>query len=309
MAGFAAFVEFLVAIGVVITAISSYLIINKLWKRRRKKDVAESVSISAAFLGLATSIPLLIHFALLQPEPLVAIKTAISILTGLVFVAVGAGVWVAGNRGIGFFTLIRRALKLEGRESGDLIKAMIRPKGAEQILRILEQMAAIDREIDAREIALIEEFAEQWKIRAPELTAGRVSDDGNILAVRESVLAYLAIDPPFEQAAHLLDVLGLFIRADERIADEEDLVMEELSQLITRYVEQDTEERSMYEVLIVPQSDSQIEAVRTLIPGTEMKERRGGRVFSGGRFFSERYASVVCSRYIDLGIFTTHVAQ
>ena len=53
MQTFLALNEFLVEVSVVIAAISSYLIINKLWSRRARRDVAESISISAALLGLA----------------------------------------------------------------------------------------------------------------------------------------------------------------------------------------------------------------------------------------------------------------
>ena len=70
---------------------------------------------------------------------------------------------------------------------------------------------------------------------------------------------------------------------------------------------QDAEMR-MHVVLIVPQSERQVEAVRTLLPGREEKMLRGGRVFSAGSFFSARYAEFVCQKYIGLGLFSTVVA-
>ena len=308
MEGFARFVEFLVAIGIVIAAVSNYLIINKLWKRKHLKDVAESVSISAALLGLATAIPLFLQFVLIDRSTLPAVKTVIGIITGIVFVLIGTGLWVRENRGLGFGRLFRRALKLERRESGDLLKAMIRPRGADKILRILERMASIDREVHEREIALINEFADQWKIRAPDLTAGRVDrgEDGDLLQVRQAVIDYLDLTPPQEQALQLMDVLNLFVQADSRVSPEEETVLEEVKGLIGQYVDRDGEQPS-HEVVIVPQSDEQIDAVRSLIPGTELEQRRGGKVFTVGRFFSEEYAEAVSQKYISLGLFTTHV--
>ncbi|MSQ99155.1 MAG: hypothetical protein EXR85_07685 [Xanthomonadales bacterium] len=47
METFLALNEVLVELSVLIAAISNYLIINKLWSRRTRKDVAESISISA----------------------------------------------------------------------------------------------------------------------------------------------------------------------------------------------------------------------------------------------------------------------
>ena len=69
----------------------------------------------------------------------------------------------------------------------------------------------------------------------------------------------------------------------------------------------DTLDHPMHEVLIVPQNHEQFEAVEALIPGAELKEQRGGKVFSAGRFFSDAYAEVVCEKYIALGLFTAQV--
>ena len=307
-AGFIGFVEFLVAIGVVIAAVSNYLIINKLWKRKEVKEVAESISIGAALLGLFTSIPLFIQLALIDGTPMPAAKTAISIATGFVFVALGSGLWVPELRDQGFGRLFLRALKLERREAGHLLKTLIQPKGADRILEILERLAAIDRRVDPREIALIEEFAREWKLDAPSLTAGRTDGDGHLLGIRRCVVEYLALEPPKEEASQLLDLLGLFAQADAEVSPEEETVIEEASGLVRAYIAADDEEAAAYEVLIVPQSEAQFDAVRSLLPGAEPKTLRGGRVISVGRFFSSRYADAVCEKYIALGLFTTPVA-
>ncbi len=309
MPGFLSFVEFLVAIGVVVAAISNYLIINKLWKRKHLKDVAESVSISAALLGLATGVPLFIHLVLIDQTPLPAIQKGIGLLTGLVFVTVGTGLWVGEFRGLSFGRLFLRALNLERRESADLIKAMIQPKGAERILEILRHMAAIDRHVHEKEIELIEGFAQRWKIPAPDLEPGAVAHDGNVLDVRDAVVHYLEIGPPHEQAAQLLDVLHLFVKADREVSPEERIVLEEVGAMIEEYVSEDTLERPAWEVLIVPQSGEQFEAVEALIPGATPKSLRGGRVFSAGSFFSHDYAEAVCQKYIALGLFTAQIAR
>ncbi len=300
-------VRFLVAVSVGISALSNYLIINKLWKRRTKKDVAESVSLGAALLGLATGVPFLIEFTVIDHTPLPALKQAIGILTALVLLVIGSGLWVAENRGKGFSSLFLRALNLERRESADLIKALVQPSGADRILRILDQLARVDRRIDRREIGLIDEFARRWKLDPPDLHAGAVDGDSSLLAVRDSVLDYLALDPPPEQASELVDLLRVFVRVDTEVSPEEETVVEELSALIARYLHREGQASTTFEVVIVPQNEEQVEAVRSLIPGAEMKPARGGRVFSVGRFFSRRYAEVICHRYIALGLFTTHV--
>ena len=302
-------VRFLVAIGVVIAAVSNYLIINKLWKRKHLKDVAESVSISAALLGLFTAIPLLIQGAVYDRTPMPALKTAIGIVTGIVFVMIGSGMWVRGNRETPFRQLLLRALRLEKKESGDLIKAIGRPKGASKILDILELMAKLDRHVHESEIALLNQFASDWKIDRPNLTAGRVLEDSTLLEVRKAVEDYLALQPPHEQAAHLLDVLNLFVKADDDVSHEERVVIEEVNGQIQTYVGGDTVDRQTYEVVIVPQSAQQFEAVEAIIPGAAVSERRGGKVISVGTFYSHDYAEAVCQKYIALGLFTAQVAS
>jgi len=308
MSAFESIVGFLVVIGVAIAAVSNYLIINKLWKRKHMKDVAESVSISAALLGLATAGPLLIQLAVIDRTLLPTLKTVVGIITGIVFVAIGSGIWVRENRGISFGRLLLRSLKLEKSESTDLIKAMLQPKGADEILRILELMAKLDHHVHEKEVELLAQFAQRWKVDPPALRAGKVTEDGSMIEIREAVETYLGLQPPHEQAAQLLDVLNLFSTADEDVSREERIVVEEINGMIQQYVGEDTVERRTYEVVIVPQSAEQFDAVESLIPGAQLSQRRGGKVISVGMFFSHDYAEAVCDKYIALGLFTAQVS-
>jgi hypothetical protein len=120
---------------------------------------------------------------------------------------------------------------------------------------------------------------------------------------------YLALDPPREQVTQLVDLLQLFAESDDRVAWEEELALDELSGLARAHLNQDGPAPVLHEVLIVPQSTEQFDAVRSLLPGRAEKLLRGGKVFSVGRFFSPRYAEVVCEKYIALGLFTALVAE
>lgn len=95
----------------------------------------------------------------------------------------------------------------------------------------------------------------------------------------------------------------MFVIADAHVSMEEELVLEEITGMVMQYVG-DSECGEMFEVVIVPQSDDQIDAVQSLLPGVEPKDARGGKVFSAGQFFSGRYAEIVCDKYIALGLFT-----
>ncbi len=307
MPAFRSVVEFLVSISVIIAIVANYLIINKLWKRRHLKDVAESISISAALLGIVTTAPLLAYF-MLQQETGLVFKNSVGIVTGVVFVLIGTGVWVKTNRGVPFGRLMLRALKLEREESAYLIKSMTRPKGADQIIRILELTAQLDRHVDESEIGLLKEFAKRWHMEPPSMEVGAVDHDGTLIEVRRAVSGYLDLSPPYVQAEQLLDVMHLFVKADAQVSEEERIVLEETDGLIEHYIGAGTAERRTYEVLIVPQSREQFEAAEVLLPGCEFKETRGGRVISVGTFFSHDYAEAVCQKYIALGLFTAQVA-
>ena len=307
METFLALNEWLLGFSVAIAAVSNYLIINKLWTRRLKKDVAESILISAALLGLATGFPFFVEFALVTQNWAAASKVAIGILTGIVFILVGSGLWVTENRGEGFLKLFARALSLERKESGDLVKSLAQPTGAKELIKVFEAMASVDKHIDAREIKMIEEFAARWRVEPPSLKEGELEVPGDVVMLRFSVEDYLAIKPPVEQAEELLDVLHLFFQADVKVSPEEEVVLEELTGMITQYVTGEVGEHEMFEVVIVPQGDDQLYAVESILPGVVAKEARGGMVFSAGRFFSTRYAEAVCDKYIALGLFTARV--
>ncbi|MGB1780009.1 MAG: hypothetical protein ACPHQP_10680, partial [Longimicrobiales bacterium] len=98
--------------------------------------------------------------------------------------SVGAGLWVEEFRGEGLWSLVGRALSLEKAESGDLLKSLVQPKGAEEIVEILQRLAAIDENVDAREVQLLQKFAHAWKVQLPEVQTGYVADGGDLPALR-----------------------------------------------------------------------------------------------------------------------------
>ena len=303
MTVFVGFVEFLVAISIVLSLVTNYLIINKLWKRRMVREVAESVSIVAALLGLFNAIPFLVLFLLIDHSPAGAAKMVISIIAAVVFVLVGSGLWVAELRDRGFRHLFQRALKLERRESTDLIKQFVQPKGAEQILRILHELASVDGHIDEREAAMIRAFAREWRLAEPDADGSGPTVD--LITLRKSVVEYLNMRPPAKQVGQLIDVLRVLSESDARVTWQESVALEEVVGMLGQYVIGEDAEAPLHEVLIVPQSERQVEAVRTLLPDREEKVLRGGRVFSVGYYFSPRYAEFVCQKYIGLGLFST----
>jgi len=292
--------------GVAIALVKAYLVANKIWNRKHERVVAESISVAAAVLGLLTAAPFLLKHALARD-----LSSSISTFTGFVmswfFLSVGVGLWVRGTAKEGFWRLLVRSLRLESREAGDLARAFFRPAGSREILEILSQLAMVDRSLHPAEEKFIRSFAESWKLEwSPDSSASGDTEAGTparLLAVGEATERYLDIDPPIEQALQLRDVIHAFVSVDEHVSESEKTIVAELEQMLDAYVEGD--ERPHHEVLVVPQSPEQHDAVRALLATPDPTERCGGRAFVVDSFYTESYAEAICDTYRALDLFTT----
>tara|TARA_Y100001934_G_C12237495_1_gene718573 strand:- start:126 stop:1154 length:1029 start_codon:yes stop_codon:yes gene_type:complete len=298
-------ISILVSGALLFSIIKGYLTVNKIWKRRKNEEVANSISIVAAMLGFVVGFPFLLNSLVITQDYFSAGKSVVALFLATIFSLIGTGYYVDRNRGVGFFILLGRALKLEGKESGDLINDMIRPKGARKIIDILHKLAAIDDEIAQEEIDLINEFSEKWGIPISDLEPGKVKEVTNLVELKALVQSYLDEGPDTDVAEGLVDLMNLMAEADDEVTEEEAMAVAEFTGMIGFYVS--TEKggvMDMYEVNIVPQGDEQIKAVRELLPDIAVVSDRGGRVFKVGKYFSEDYAEAVCEKYIALGLYS-----
>ncbi|MDP6169508.1 MAG: hypothetical protein QF780_05840 [Candidatus Marinimicrobia bacterium] len=303
---FEKFIGVLVSSALIFSVIKGYLTVNKIWSRRKNEEVANSISIVAAMLGFAVGFPFLLNSLIITQDYFSAAKSVIALLLATVFTLIGTGYFVEKNKGLGFFTLLGQALKMEGKESGDLISNMIRPKGAKKIIDILYKLAAIDDDIAQEEIDLINEFSEKWNIDIPDITPGKPEEVTNLVELKGLVQSYLDEGPDTDVAEGLVDLINLMAEADDEVTDEEAMAVAEFTGMIGHYVSAEKGgEMLMFEVNIVPQGDQQMEAVRELLPELDMVEDRGGRVFKVGKYFSEDYAEAVCDKYISLGLYSS----
>ena len=289
-------ITLLVTSALLFSFLQFYLKLNKVWN---------SISIVASLLGFATLIPFLLNSLLITGDYASAAKYILGIILASVFTFISVGYFVDENRGLGFFTLLGRALKSEGKESGDLLSDMLRPKGARKIIDILEKLAAIDDDIAKEEIDLIKQFSEKWGIDLPEIKPGKPDEVTNLVELKSLVQSYLDEGPDIEVAEGLVDLINLMAEADDEVTDEEAMAVAEFTGMIAHYVSSEKGGKvEMYEVNIVPQADEQMDAVRQLLPELDIVQDRGGKVFKVGRYFSEDYAEAVCKKYIDLGLYS-----
>jgi hypothetical protein len=303
---FESILEALAFAGVAIALVKAYLVANKIWIRRHERVVAESISVAAALLGLLTATPFLLKHVI-AGDPSSAVNTLTSFLMSCFFLSVGVGLFVRGSAKEGFWRLLLKSLSLESREAGDLARAFLRPAGSREILVILGDLAMVDRNLHPEEEKFIRSFAESWGIKwSPDPTAARQSASGSasrLTAVREATERYLDVNPPAEQALQLRDVIHALVSVDDEVTEAEKTIVAELEQMLDAYVV--GEERPRHEVLVVPQSPEQLDAIRNLLSGPDPDPRCGGRAFVVDSFYTETYAEAICAMYRALDLFST----
>ncbi len=288
--------------------IQAYLKINKLWKRRKIEEVANSISIVASLLGFAVLFPFLLNSLFVTQDYPAAIKSLIGLVLATMFSLISIGYFIDQNKGKGILSLLLSAISAEKGESTDLISAMLRPHGAKKIIDILIKLAAIDDDVAQEEIDLINEFATKWNIDIPDLKTGKPDGVTNLVELKSLFKSYLDEKPDVEIAKGLTDLINRMAEADEEVTREEAMAISEFSGMISHYVNKEKGGSvDMFEVNIVPQGDHQIRAINELLPGLESVKDRGGEVFKVGKFFSEDYAEAVCTKYISLGLYSSYV--
>ncbi len=201
------------------------------------------------------------------------------------------------------FEDLRRQEQLE-RSREELLRDA---QGVDELMEVFKAIVYVDERVDEREVAVLREFAERWSVPMPDL-APPVGSGGGIMPVRDAVDAYLRVSPPTDQASELLDVLQHFVHVDETVTEEETTVVDEVGAMVIRYVT-GSQDEGRYQVVIVPQNDAQVADVRAAIPEAEDSFMRGGTVYSVGRYFSPKYADLVCERYVARGFFTTRIER
>lgn len=179
-------------------------------------------------------------------------------------------------------------------------------KGFDQILDILRQLALIDSTLDESEVEFIRKFASSYGIDysaeqlREQLLQGGSTD---FVSLHRKVADYLALDPSDAQVAQLRDLVLHFVRADDQVSSEEELIIAELVGMFASRLAEATS-LVQYRVLIVPQTPDQDLAITSLFPGFEKKSIAGGSAYSAGQYYSDEYARMICERYRSLGFFT-----
>lgn len=296
-------------IALVFTAVQVYLQINKIWKRKHEREVANSQSIAGMFLLAMNSLQSIIYYFVndTQPDWISIADTSFYLFQAFVFGLIATGVFIKGENKESLWMLIKKSLRLERKEADYLIKKFFKPNNADTIINILHQLAMIDGVLDPKEQELIEAFAKEWNIdySVEKLNTERhESAEHNFMRLRKSVEDYLRSEPPKEQAAQLRDMMNALINADDQVSPEEELIASELIGLITSFISGDGDSPQLYDVLIVPQKMDHHEFIKSLAPDAQQYDISGGVAYSMGSYYSQKYAEMICTQYREVNLFT-----
>ena len=301
-------ITILVGSALIISIFQAYLKVNKIWKRKKIEEVANSISIVASLLGFTVLLPFLLNSLINTNDYPAAGKSLIGLVLAALWSLISMGYFVESNRGKGLFRLLIEALYLEKKEHTDLIYSILSPPDEQKIIQILIKLSAIDGEVAPEEIKLIKEFADKWRIDIPNLQPGKPEEVTNLVDLKDLVQSYLDEKPDVEVAKGLRDMITLMTEADHKVTLEEAMAVAEFSGMIGNYVNAEKDRKvDMFEVNIVPQGEKQLRAIKELLPKLNSVHDRGGEVFKIGDFFSEEYSDAVCEKYINLGIYSNTV--
>ena len=229
-------INILVVGAIVLTVVKTYLIANKIWSRKHKQVVSESVSVSAQLIGIATSVPFLIKYALIDGDFLSLANMSLKLGLTVFFLLIGIGLWVRVEGRESVWSKVKRSLKLEKEESMDLINALVRPAGARTILDVLKRLAMIDKDLDEKEMTFIQAFADRWGVKidfrkAFDSSAEQETDQMHI-DLRKKLSEYLSISPDKAQASQFLDIINSLVSVDQNISSEEQFIVDEIKGMI-----------------------------------------------------------------------------
>ncbi len=291
--------------GLAVSVVISYLKVNKLWARRHIKEVAESISVAAALLSLITTVPFLVKFVIIDHDFVAAGKFILSLAVFFVFFLVGIGLWVRRDEKLGWWKMLRSALATERGELSYLVRSFARPREAPAILRILRLVSMVDREMDERESEMLESVAMPWGISPDDVRVDGGETSADIDTVRDAFNEYLAMKPPASQAEKVFDLVKFMVHADRKVTEEERLILEEVGAVVRVYLSEGANPPDVYEVLLVPQNEQQLQKMRDEVADASLEDRAGGQAVVAGSYYSEPFARAICLRYRQKQFFCT----
>ena len=125
------FTNLSVVLGLALALFKDYLNISKMWPRKQKTAVAESISITASIIGLVSTLPYLVLVMFVYHDWLVSVRTISTLSREFLTLLIGIGLWLPINQGRPLWQTFTKALK-RGRETQH-VEVVIVPQSETQI--------------------------------------------------------------------------------------------------------------------------------------------------------------------------------
>ena len=283
------FLEYFVAVGIIIYGVRRFLVLRKYWHYRQEQDAAEGISVIARTISLGVTVPFLFKFVIIDRSTLLATKELIDLIVTGGILLIGMGLWVQTNRSRNPMQLFVRAIRLEKREA---LREEIAGDSPAVLASILQTISEPSMDSDTAVSSIYTDFATRWQIEL-EIPPSSTPSTNNLIET------YISQMPPKAQAAHLYDILAIqdSMHADQEV---ERLLNQEATALLESYIGLDDH---VYEVVVVPQNREQQQVVAAIDPTLTLESRKGGKAYLVGKYYSIEAASQINAWFIDKSLF------
>lgn len=256
-------------------SVESYLRANKVWKRKHKKDVAESVSLLAQGVGIIT-LSFYATSSIIDQSFNGMVSSLIWLSMTILMVLVGSGLWVTDIRSSNFWKKLKLYLMKETSELGNLANAFTNPNEREHIRAIILKVALLDNQINDKEKEVLETVMTQWddaidyEVLQKESLKYNVSEIHNILSdLNQAISHYLSNSPAIDQVSKLADLIQLLIHNNGTQSDDQKLMATEVLEQLNAYIT-NAGIQNQFCVIVLPNPHSSIEALKSLHPELEV---------------------------------------
>ncbi len=283
--------------------IESYLRANKVWKRKHKKDVAESISLIAQGVGVIT-LSFFIASSYIEQSFNGLVSSGIWLSMTVFMVLVGSGFWVNDVRANNFWTKVKLHLMKETSELGNLASSFTSPNEREHIREIILKIALLDQKITTVEREILDEVLHSWddSIDYAALEAfSEIHDSSethNILSeLNQSISHYLSSSPAGDQVSKLADLIQLLIHNDKQQTDDHKLLVTEVLEQLNAYM-LNTSNVERYCVLVIPNDQQSLQVIQQVYSDLNSEPNQGLPYLVKTGFHTKQMAGIYKNNYL-----------
>jgi len=296
---------------VVIRFISTYLTLNKVWTRKHIYEVADSNSVTASILGFLVGLGLLLE-SIQNNSYSNAMHGVMACFLSVFYFMLSSGYWVEKERKISFYSKFRRALRLERKEIGNILKSITKPKHPEMLIELMVALSCADGDFDKQEKAVVWDSAVLWGVREgliEKYEEQYMSHPASVpFNIRTILDKYLKTLPSRHDVLLLVDLANKVIEIDGVIDEEEIVAIKELTAHIETYLGKKRKSLN-YAVVAVPKYEKERDALFEFCKSITFTEDYGGTGVLLGNFYTSECAMSICDKFRNNNLFVTMIDQ